>query len=178
MAKRSSPKTDLIREYLATYPTATATQIVEDLSAHGVSRALAAKVKSRYGSKSGSMKRGPKPRAVAAASPTNGARGAKANAIRDVAQSLPRPVRPRDVRASLAAQGIDVTFAQVSQVLKSMGLKRKKRRRKSTASAASAMPVNSSSLNIEDLVAAKKVVAQIGSIGKVKDALAALARLS
>ncbi|HEV3023565.1 MAG TPA: hypothetical protein VGX76_13920 [Pirellulales bacterium] len=172
MAKRSSPKTDLVRDYLATYPTATATQIVEDLSAHGVSRALAAKVKSRYGNKSGSTKRGP--RTVAA----NGARGAKANAIRDVAQSLPRPVRPRDVRASLAAQGIDVTFAQVSQVLKSMGLKRKKRRRKSTASAASAMPVNSSSLNIEDLVAAKKVVAQIGSIGKVKDALAALARLS
>jgi hypothetical protein len=55
-----------------------------------------------------------------------------------------------------------------------MGMKKKRRRRKAAAVAPAA---TSTGLNINDLVAAKKVVGEVGSIAKVKEALAALARL-
>jgi ribosomal protein L4 len=107
MAKiRSSPKTDLVLEYLATNPAATTSQVVTDLKAHGISESLVAKV--RQGRRD---KRGPKAKAKAAATPAASSNGAV------------------------------------------------------------------SSLSIDDLVAAKKLVAQVGSIEKVKEALAALARL-
>jgi hypothetical protein len=43
--------------------------------------------------------------------------------------------------------------------------------------AGAAPAVASNGLNINDLVAAKKVVEQVGSVEKVREALAALARL-
>ncbi len=84
-----------------------------------------------------------------------------------------------DVRAALPDQGIDVKRGQISQVLKSMGMKRQRRRRKAAAgTAAPADATNSAAINIDDLVATKKLVGRVGSIEKVKAALAALARLS
>jgi hypothetical protein len=172
--KIASTKTDIVRDYLKGNPTASAGQIVTDLKAHDISPALAAKVKSRYGKKS---KPGRKPQPAAPAAPsTNGA--TKADQIREVAGAMEKPVRPKDVVATLAAQGVDVSFPHVAKVLASMGMKkRKRRRRKAAGSTAPAAHSTPASLSIDDLVAAKKLVGQVGSIEKVKEALAALARL-
>jgi arginine repressor len=90
---------------------------------------------------------------------------------------MEKPVRPKDVVAALAAKGIEVSFPHVAKVLKSMGMKRKRRRKVASSSATPAIAANSASLNINDVVAAKKLVGHVGSIEKVKEALAALARL-
>jgi len=37
---RSSPKSDFVRQYLAAHPTATTSQVVTDLKAHGISESL------------------------------------------------------------------------------------------------------------------------------------------
>ncbi|HEV3340774.1 MAG TPA: hypothetical protein VG125_10475 [Pirellulales bacterium] len=79
-----------------------------------VSLALAAKVKREA--------------AAAPAASSNGTR--KAEQIRGVAKSMGRTVRPRDVIAKLAEQGVAVSSAQVSTVLASMGMKRRKRGRR------------------------------------------------
>ncbi|HVC98645.1 MAG TPA: hypothetical protein VND64_33570 [Pirellulales bacterium] len=113
-------------------------------------------------------------RANPAASTNGAAGGTKAEAIRTVAKSLPKPVRPRDVRSELAKQGIEASTTFIGKVLRSAGMKRKRRRK---AAAGTAAPAVAASLSIDDLVAAKKLVGQVGSIEKVKVALAALARL-
>ncbi|HUY35811.1 MAG TPA: hypothetical protein VMV69_23915 [Pirellulales bacterium] len=180
MAKEKSvpgvSKTDIVRDYLEGNPAATARQIVADLTVHGISESLAAKVKSRYGLKTSRKKPGRKPQAAMAS--THGTRGTKADAIREIAKSVPKPFRPRDVRAVLAEQGIAATTTLIGKVLRSMGMKRKRRRKTIVVGAARAVSAHSASVSIDDLVAAKKLVGQIGSIEKVKEALAALARLS
>jgi hypothetical protein len=175
---RSSPKTDLILEYLAANPTATTSQIVTELKAHGISESLAAKVRQKAARKG---KRGPKKRPTLQTAKTTPAApsssATKADAIRDAARAMEKPVRPRDVIAVLMAQGINTSSAQVSTVLRGMGMRRRRRRKAAAGGSAPAAAANSASLNINDLVAAKKLVAQVGSIEKVKEALAALARL-
>jgi hypothetical protein len=57
------------------------------------------------------------------------------------------------------------------------GKKKKRRRRRKTVAGSATIVPNSAGLNIDDLVAAKKLVGQVGSIEKVKEALTALARL-
>jgi len=94
-----------------------------------------------------------------------------------VAKSLPKPFRPRDVRAELAKQGIEATTTFIGKVLRSAGMKRKRRRKAAAGGTAPAVAATSASLSIDDLVAAKKLVGQVGSIEKVREALAALARL-
>jgi hypothetical protein len=119
-----------------------------------------------------------KPQTTAPAASTNGAAGGtKADAIRTVARSLPRPFRPRDVRAVLAEQGINTSTTFIGKVLRSAGMKRKRRRKATTGKSAPTVAANSAGLNIDDMVAAKKLVGQVGSIEKLKEALAALARL-
>jgi len=112
------------------------------------------------------------------AASTNGSTGTKADQIREVAGGMEKPVRPRDVVAALKARGVEVLHTQVSQVLAKMGMKRKRGRKAAAGGAAPAVAANSAGLNINDLVAAKKLVEQVGSIEKVREALAALARLS
>ena len=54
----------------------------------------------------------------------------KADMIREVAQTMKRPIRPLDVIATVREKhGATVTSPQVSKILKTMGLKRKSRRR-------------------------------------------------
>ena len=103
--------------------------------------------------------------------------GTKADAIRDVAKSLPQPVRPRDVRDVLAGQGIHTSSTVIGKVLTAMGMRRRRRRKAAAGTSAPAARSTTASLSIDDLVAAKKLVAQVGSVEKVKAALAALARL-
>ncbi len=65
----------------------------------------------------------------AAAAPSNATEMSKAQRIRDVAKTLGRKVRPRDVIAELAKEGITVSSAQVSMTLRSAGYRRKRRGR-------------------------------------------------
>ena len=166
-------KSDIVRQYLGRHPKASVSQIVTDLKPYKVSESVAAKIKYTEGSQ-GSAKPGRK--AAAPAASANGSTGTKTDRIRAVASGMEKPVRPRDVVAALKEQGIDVNRTQVGQVLAKMGMRKGKRRRKAAGTAAVAS--NSASLNIDDLIAAKKLVSQVGSIEKVKEALAALARLS
>jgi arginine repressor len=176
-------KSELTRKYLAAHPTASVTEIVDGLKSEGteISTALASKIK--YGpSRKGGAKKGrrEKKAAVVKASSRNGAseRGNKAEAIRQAAKSLGGKVRPRDVIAMLKDQGIEVSSAQVSTTLKAMGMRKVRRGRKPGAVSASRATKGSTSITIEDLIAAKKLVAQLGSIEAASQALSALAKLS
>jgi len=142
---------------------------------------LTGKIKYSERREAPTKKPGPKPRsakpAASAAGQTHAAGGTKAEAIRAVAKSLPKPFRPLDVRAELAKQGIDASTTFIGKVLRAAGMKRKRRSKAAAGSAAPAVAATSAPISIDDLVAAKKVVGQVGSIEKVREALAALARL-
>jgi hypothetical protein len=167
-------KSDIVREYLRSAPTASANQIVADLKPYGVSLALAKKVKSKEGLKrrGAGTKRG-RAAATPARSSAEPTSGTKADAIRQAAQGMPKPIRPRDVIAALAQQGITVSNAQVGQVLKGMGMKRRRRGRR-----AMRVEMVASTLTLESLLAAKKLVNQLGSVEAAKTAVDALAKLS
>jgi hypothetical protein len=92
----------------------------------------------------------------------------------------PRPVA---IIAALKKQGIDVSSPQVSMVLKRMGFRPRKRRKngsvKETAGAAvSRKPATGRTdrISIEDLITAKKVVAQLGGTDRALATIAALKR--
>ena len=71
---------------------------------------------------------------AAAAATSNGvAQVNKAQRIRDVAKSLGKKVRPKDVIAELAEEGIPVSSAQVSTTLAAAGYRRKRRGKKTAA---------------------------------------------
>ena len=163
-------KTPAVWDYLSKHPNATAQEVVDGLKADGmeVSTSLIYNLKAMGKKKAGGK------RVAAPAPSTNGA--TKADQIREVAGGMEKPVRPRDVIAVLKEKGVTASSAQVSTVLRAMGMKRKRRRRKMAV--AGSVAVASNSLNIDDLVAAKKLVGQVGSIEKVREALAALARLT
>ena len=176
MAKKAAAevnKSDSVKEYMASYPNATAKEIVTNLKRGGikVSLSLVAKLKSK-----GAKKSGPKAPATHAAS--NGSAESKAERIRQVAQAMKKPVRPRDVIATLAAEGVTVSSAQVSTTLRAIGMRRRGRGRK-PAGAAPSRPMLSTSelLSLDSLLAAKKLVAQLGSVEAAKSAVDALAKL-
>jgi len=170
-------KTPAVQAYLSKNPDASAQQVVDALKAEGleVSTSLVFNVKAS--AKKKGPKKAAKKQAKKAAASANGSTGTKADQIREVAGGMEKPVRPKDVVAALKARGVEVLHTHVSQILASMGMKKRKRRRKAAVGAA-APAVSSNGLNINDLVAAKKVVEQVGSVEKVREALAALARLS
>jgi arginine repressor len=171
-------KTPAVQAYLSKNPTASAQQVVDALKAEGmeVSTSLVFNVKAAA-KKNKAAKKAAKQAPKKAAALTNGTSGTKADAIREVAKGMGKRVRPMEVRAALSAKGIEVSYTQVSQVLTKMGMHKRRRRKSATGTAAPAARSTSTSLSIDDLVAAKKLVGQIGSIEKVKEALAALARL-
>jgi t-SNARE complex subunit (syntaxin) len=157
-------KSDLTRQYVKKHPRATAKEIIAGIkrdSGVEVSPALAAKI--RY------KQRASETNHSASANGTS-----KAESIRHVAQGMEKPVRPRDVIAKLVERGILASSAQVSQVLKAMGMKRRKRRgRRAVVNTTVA-----STLSLESLLAAKKLVNQLGSVEAAKSAVDALAKLS
>ncbi|HQU44551.1 MAG TPA: hypothetical protein PK867_17150 [Pirellulales bacterium] len=176
-------KSDLVREYLRSNPPATANQIVADLKPYGVSLALAKKVKSKEGRKRREAGRQPGRATSAPSAPVRPQAGTKTEAIRQVADGMPKPVRPRDVVAALAEQGIEVARRHVGQVLKSMGLRRRRRGRKATAAGTatvgrSVTVTASPTLSLEALLAAKKLADQLGGVEVAKQAVDTLARLS
>ena len=87
------------------------------------------------------------------------------------------------VLASLKKQGIDVSSPQVSMVLKRMGFRPRKRRKNGSTNetvgvALARKPAagRTDRISIEDLLAAKKVVAQLGGTDRALATIAALKR--
>jgi arginine repressor len=180
-AKEGVNRSEAARKYVAAHPTASPTEIVEGLKAEGVevSLSLASKIKYDRSRKGGGKMGRKKKAATAKAVPkAGGERGEKAEAIRAAARSIGGKVRPRDVIAMLAEQGIKVSSAQVSTTLRKMGMRKTKRGRKPGRPAASARAAHSGSISIDDLIAAKKLVEQLGSIEAASQALSALAKLT
>ena len=98
----------------------------------------------------------------------------KAQRIRDVAKTLGKKVRPKDVIAELAKEGITVSSAQVSSTLSAAGYRRKRRKK---VAAAVAHPASGNGLNLDALIAAKALIAKVGSVEVAQEALAALKKL-
>jgi arginine repressor len=99
----------------------------------------------------------------------------KAQRIRDVAKKLGKKVRPRDVIAELAKEGVKVTSPQVSKTLREAGYRRRRRGRKGAAAARSA---SSNGLSLDALLAAKALIVKVGSIETAERAISALKKLA
>jgi arginine repressor len=179
----NASKSDAVRHYMASHPGATAKEIAASLKRDGItiSESLVAKVKARDSRTAGRSK------SSRSRAPTNGAAGttaggaSKAERIRQAAQNMDKPVRPRDVIAALAGDGVSVSSAQVSGVLRSMGMRRRGRGRRAAAAAGSPRVTTRSTsekLSLDNLLAAKRLVNQLGGIEAAKQAVDALARLS
>jgi hypothetical protein len=107
----------------------------------------------------------------------------KSEEIRKFATSMkekgekPRPVL---IVAALKKQGIVVSSPQVSMVLKRMGFRPRKRRPNGSATEPVAVRTSAlgrtGTISVEDLIAAKKVVAQLGGTDRALAAIAALKR--
>jgi lambda repressor-like predicted transcriptional regulator len=128
-------------------------------------------------------KRGRRKGVAAASGAANGAADSvkvnKAQRIRDAAKSLGKKVRPKDIIAELAKEGIHVTSAQVSTTLSAAGYRR--RRRKATAGTASGKTTGKSAghgLDLEALIATKALIQKIGGIEAAEEAIRALKRLA
>ena len=111
----------------------------------------------------------------AAAATSSAGETSKAQRIREVAKTLGRKVRPRDVIAELAREGITVSSAQVSTTLRSAGYRRKRRGRKVAAATAAAS--SSNGLNLDALIAAKTLIVKVGGIEAAEEALRAMKKL-
>lgn len=92
----------------------------------------------------------------------------------------PRPVA---IIAALKKQGIDVSSPQVSMVLKRMGFRPRKRRKnggpkETVGVAAVRKPAagRTGTISVEELIAAKKIVAQLGGTDRALATIAALKR--
>ncbi len=106
----------------------------------------------------------------------------KAEEIRNAAKQLGgKKVRPKDVIAALAAKGITVSSPQVSSTLKAAGyrrIRRKGRAAGATGKAKSSAHAEQNGLSLEHLLAAKALIAKIGSVDAAKRALDVLAKLA
>jgi hypothetical protein len=186
MAKGSpDAKSEAVREFLSKHPKANVKEIVAGVlrdSGVRVSEKLAGDIK--YDKKidktrpARAARKPKKPRAKPSRAVRSAAWGSKAESIREAARRLRKPVRPRDVIAALAEQGMHATRAQVSQVLKSMGMRPRGRRVARRTAGANRMPTPASAtVSLADLLAAKKLVTQLGSVQAAKEAVDALAKL-
>jgi lambda repressor-like predicted transcriptional regulator len=100
----------------------------------------------------------------------------KAELIRQTAQSIPKPIRPRDIIAHLKEQGVEVSYALVSSTLRAAGLRRRRRGRKAGAKVIG-MPAAANGLNLDALIAAKSLIEKVGGIENAQTALSALKKL-
>lgn len=180
--KAQESKSDIVREYLRGKPTATVNEIVNDLKPYDISQALAQKIKYKDGSRRGRRPRkGPAAEAMSSFTPPAPAAGeTKADAIRRIAQAMGKRVRPRDVIAALKSEGTEASFAQVGQVLKSMGMRPRRGRMSRTEAGLPRAPrsTESSTISLDALMAAKRLADQLGGVRAAKEAMDALAKLS
>lgn len=103
----------------------------------------------------------------------------KAQRIRYAAKKLGKKVRPKDIIAELAKDGITVSSAQVSTTLRDAGYRRRRRRAVAAVGAGNRSDRRSVShgLDLEALIATKALVDKIGGIETAEEALRALKRL-
>ena len=101
----------------------------------------------------------------------------KAQAIRDAAKKLGKKVRPKDIIAALAAEGITVSSPQVSSTLKAAGYRRT-RRISRAGSTASHGHSKSTDVSLEHLLAAKALANKLGGVEAAKKAIDVLAKLA
>jgi hypothetical protein len=100
----------------------------------------------------------------------------KSQRIREVAKALGKKVRPRDVVAKLKEEGVTVASAQVSSVLARAGYRRRRRGTKAGAPKPLAAS-HKNGLNVEALLAAKALVAKLGSVKAAEEAIQVLKKL-
>ena len=112
----------------------------------------------------------------AAASTSSSTDVSKAELIRQTAQAIPKPIRPRNIIAKLKEQGVEVSYALVSSTLKAAGLRRRRRRRTAGARAVG-MPTAANGLNLDALIAAKSLIEKVGGVENAQAALSALKKL-
>ena len=108
LAREYVSKSDAIRQYLYEHADARPSEVVAALKSQGIliSSALAAHIKR--------------------AAPGKVLAGDKADAIGAQIDRQGQRFRPRDLIAALAAQGVDVSLAEVIAVAKSLGLRPRK----------------------------------------------------
>jgi transposase len=107
----------------------------------------------------------------------------KADLIRKVAGVLKAKgevVRPKDIVEILKKEGVDVAPAQVSMTLKAAGYrplrKRKKASKARSVAQAPSRGKKAEAVTVDDLLAAKKVVQQLGGADRAMKAIEALKR--
>ena len=98
-----------------------------------------------------------------------------AKAMKDKGEK-PRPV---SIIAALKKQGIEVSSPQVSMVLKRMGFRPRRRRKAGTQAAAAGggkalRTARPTKISVDDLVAARKAVGQLGGLDRALAAIEAL----
>ena len=131
MAKRPAPehpsKSDAVRRYLYEHPGARPGEVVAALESQGVmvSGALAAYFLKRV--RLGDEQRNAGPAKTVGRAPGGALAGDKADAIRAQIDRQGQRFRPRDIIAALAAEGVDVSLAEVIAIAKSLGLRPRKR---------------------------------------------------
>ena len=112
--------------------------------------------------------------------PANAKATNKSEEIRKVAKAMkekgekPRPVT---IIAVLKKQGIEVSSPQVSMVLKRMGFRPRKRRKAGKPAVGGAKAVRlvrPMKISVDDLVAARKAVGQLGGLDRALAAIEAL----
>jgi transposase len=167
MAKAKVSKSGQIREALKATPDKPASEIAKDI---GVSTALVYNVKASLARKKSKATAGKKAGHIA--KEVN-----KAERIRQVAKALGKKVRPRDVIAELAKEGVKVSSAQVSKTLSNAGYRRKRRGKKAAAGTTTSSPSSSNGLNVEALIAAKALIAKVGGVEAAEEAIKVLKKL-
>ena len=116
------------------------------------------------------------PSGAPAALDSNGAATSKSQAIRDAYGRLGPRTRPRDIIADLAAQGIEVSSAQVSMLRKKMGMRRLRRRAAARRGAPVTKPAPES-VSVDHLIAVKHLADQMGGVKAARQAIKTLERL-
>jgi hypothetical protein len=104
----------------------------------------------------------------------------KSELIRATKDKLGPRSRPRDVIAALSEQGIHVSRALVTNVLNRAGGKTVSAKAKAPSAPAAPRgrrPAASGAVSMSDLLAAKKIVAEMGSIANARRALDAYEKL-
>lgn len=146
---------EVLRSLIRKHPNTPPTTILKFAERKGLKPSLALVNKIKYG-------RGDAPKASAPRS------ASKASAIREKIAALGPDARTKDVIAACAEDGITVSSAQVST------LKKKPLKRRSTDHANGN---GNGHLNIEQLLAAKKFVNEIGGPEAARDAINCLSML-
>ena len=98
--------------------------------------------------------------------------------IRQTARTLGKPVRPRDIIATLREKGVTVSSTLVSKTLVAAGFHRRRQRRTASSSAGVRQTNSASaSLNLDALIAAKALIEKVGGVENAQAALSALKKL-